>query len=135
MIRSFPTFFKFTHEERFLGPSVLKVVDVGLAHLRNLRTLAVKVREQPVQHMLLLLPQVPSASLEEISFEAWYPADDDDQYWSELDKLLTGPRFPSLWKVTVYISMNYHEQMKRLLRKTKKERFLRFVDCKGDVYD
>ena len=85
--------------------------------------------------MLLLLPQVRSASLEEISFEAWYPPDDDDRYWSELDKLLTGPRFPSLWKVTVYISMNYHEQMKRHLRKTKKERFLRFMDYKGDVYE
>ena len=102
-------------------------------HLHDLRTLAVNVREQPVQHMLLLLPQVRSACLEEISFEAWYPPDDDDEYWSELDKLLTGPRFPSLRLVTVHISMNYHEQMKRHLRKTKSDRFLRFVDWKGDV--
>ena len=133
MISSFSTFI--IHTRNYSGPSVLKVVDVGLAHLQDLRTLAVNVREQPVQHMLLLLPQVHSACLEEISFQAWYPPDDADEYWSELDKLLTGPRFPLLRQVTVYISMNYIEQMKRHLRKTQKDRFLRFIDWKGDIYE
>ena len=118
-----------------LGPSVLKTVDVGLVHLHDLRTLTVNVREQPVQHMLLLLSQVRSTCLEEISFQAWYPLDEDDQYWSQLDELLTGPRFLLLRQVTVYISMEYHEHMKRHLRKTKKDRILRFIDYKGDIYE
>ena len=85
--------------------------------------------------MLFLLPQVPSFCLEEISFQAWYPSHGDDEYWPELDKLLTGPRFPSLRRVTVYISMDYHEEMKRHLRKTRSDRFLQFIDYKGDVYE
>ena len=117
-----------------LEPSVLKSVDVGLVHLHELRTLAISVREQPVQHMLLLLPQVRSACLEEISFEAWNPPDDADEYWSELDKLLTSPRFPLLRQVTIYIDMDYHEQMKRHLHKTKSGRILRLIDHNGDVY-
>ena len=135
MICSFSTFLGFTPKELYLGPSVLKEVDVGLVHLRDLRTLSVNVREQPVQHMLHLLSQVHSACLEEISFEAWYPPDDDDEFWSELDKLLTSPQFPSLRRVTVYINMDCHEDMKRHLRKTKSHRFLRFIDYKGDVYE
>ena len=119
----------------FLGPAVLKEVDVGLGHLRDLRTLTVNVREQPAQHMLLLLPQVRSAFLEEISFEAWYPPDDADQYWSELDELLTGSRFPLLRQITVYINMDHHKQVERHLRRTKTDRLLRFIDYKGNIYE
>ena len=88
-----------------------------------------------MQHMLHLLPQVRSAFLEEISFEAWYPLDDADQYWSELDELLTGFRFPLLRQITVYTNTDYHKQVVRHLRRTKTDRFLRFIDYKGNVYE